>query len=84
MNVGERSKFVLGRIENIVGKGENAGFQHFLLFPRCFQKVSLSRSLKLGLCGKDLSQKKSHQVDSTDKPVLEVTCIKRPPALTLS
>ena len=22
--------------ENIVGKGENAGYQHFLLFPRCF------------------------------------------------
>ena len=22
-------KFVLGRIENIVGKGENAGYQHF-------------------------------------------------------
>ena len=23
--------------ENIVRKGENAGNQHFLLFPRCFQ-----------------------------------------------
>ena len=22
--------------ENIVGKGENAGIQHFLLFPQCF------------------------------------------------
>ena len=22
--------------ENIVGKGENAGHQHFLLFPQCF------------------------------------------------
>ena len=22
--------------ENIVGKGENAGYQHFLLFPQCF------------------------------------------------
>ena len=22
--------------ENIVGKGENAGNQHFLLFPQCF------------------------------------------------
>ena len=28
------------REENIVGKGENAGFQHFLLFPQCFQKAS--------------------------------------------
>ena len=23
-------------LENIVGKGENAGNQHFLLFPQCF------------------------------------------------
>ena len=22
--------------ENIVGRGENAGHQHFLLFPQCF------------------------------------------------
>ena len=29
----------LNRIENIVGKGENAGYQHFLLFPQWFQKV---------------------------------------------
>ena len=26
------------REENTVGKGENAGYQHFLLFPRCFPK----------------------------------------------
>ena len=42
-------KFVLGRIENIVGKGENAGFQHFLLFPQCFQTVSILGSLKVGI-----------------------------------
>ena len=29
-------------VENIVGKGENAGNQHFLLFPQCFQKASFS------------------------------------------
>ena len=29
------------RVENVVRKGENAGFQH-LLFPHCFQKASLS------------------------------------------
>ena len=28
----EKMKLVLGRVENIVGKGENAGFQHFLFF----------------------------------------------------
>ena len=31
------------RVENIVGKGENAGYQHFLLFPQCFQKYSSSK-----------------------------------------
>ena len=25
--------------ENIVGKGENAGYQHFLLFPQCFLPI---------------------------------------------
>ena len=32
-------KVVFHRIENIVGKEENAGYQHFLLFPQCFQKA---------------------------------------------
>ena len=35
---------VSGLVENIVGKGENAGHQHFLFFPQCFLKASLSRS----------------------------------------
>ena len=33
-------KIISDRIENIVVKGENAGYQHFLLFPQCFQKAS--------------------------------------------
>ena len=33
-------KIVFERVENIVGKGENAGYQHILLFPQCFQKAS--------------------------------------------
>ena len=37
MNVTEKWKFVLERVENIVGKGENAGNKHFLLFPQYFQ-----------------------------------------------
>ena len=49
LNATEKLKFVLGRVENIVGKGENAGHQHFLLFPQCFQKPSLSGSLKVGI-----------------------------------
>ena len=32
-------KFTFHRVENIAGKGENAGNQHFLLFPQCFQQV---------------------------------------------
>ena len=32
INVTEEFKFVSGRVENIMGKGENAGYQHFLLF----------------------------------------------------
>ena len=26
-------------VEKIVGKGENAGYQHFLLFPQCFENA---------------------------------------------
>ena len=26
--------FVFDRVKNIVGKGENTGYQHFLLFPQ--------------------------------------------------
>ena len=36
------------RVENIVGKEENAGHQHFLHFQQCFQKVSSSCLLKVG------------------------------------
>ena len=36
----KKLKFVLGRVENIVGKGENAGYQHFLLFSLCFLMLS--------------------------------------------
>ena len=35
------------RIENIVGNGENAGYQHFLLFPQCFQNFKQPGSLKV-------------------------------------
>ena len=37
INVTEKFKLVLGNVENIVGKGGNAGYQHFLLFPQCFR-----------------------------------------------
>ena len=28
-------------VENIVGKGEIARYEQFLLFPQCFQKLSV-------------------------------------------
>ena len=34
INVIHTLKFVFGRVEDIVGKGENAGYQHFFLFPQ--------------------------------------------------
>ena len=40
---------VIDRLENIMGKGENAGNQHFLLFPQCFQ-VFFIRVLKSWDC----------------------------------
>ena len=43
------AKIFLDKIENIVGKEENAGYQHFLLFPQCFQKASSLGSLKVGI-----------------------------------
>ena len=30
------------KIENIVEKEENVGYQHYFLFPQCFQKISFS------------------------------------------
>ena len=39
-----------------MGKGGNADYQHFLLFPRCFQKSLSLGLLKVGLCGKELIQ----------------------------
>ena len=41
--------FVFHKVQKVLGKGENAGIQHFLLFPQCFQKAFTSRSLKVGI-----------------------------------
>ena len=38
LKMAEIAELVLGRVKNIVGKGEDAGYQHFLLFPQCLQK----------------------------------------------
>ena len=40
---------LLDMIENTVGKGDNAGYQHFFLFPPCFPNPSSLGSLKVGI-----------------------------------
>ena len=45
----QKLKILLKRVENIVGKGENAGYQHFLLFSQCFQMLSFPLVLKVGI-----------------------------------
>ena len=44
INIAEKSKFLMAGVESIVGKGENADDQHFLLFTQCFLKVFISGS----------------------------------------
>ena len=39
MNVAKMMIYLFNWVENTVGKGENAGYQHFLFFPQCFQKT---------------------------------------------
>ena len=41
---------LFNRVENIVGKGENAGYQHFLLFPQCFLRGLFLRVVKSRDC----------------------------------
>ena len=52
INVTKKLKFIFRRVENLVGKGENAGNQHFLLFPQRFQKLSSSLLFKVGIVRK--------------------------------
>ena len=45
----QKSKFMLERVENIVGKRENASYQQFLLYPQCFPKFSFLEVLQVGI-----------------------------------
>ena len=49
ISVTVKLKCVLGRVENIMEKGENAGYQHFLLFAQCFPKISTTGPIKVGI-----------------------------------
>ena len=44
-------------VENILEKGKNTDYQHFLLYPKCFQKPPSSEVRKSGLCGIELNVK---------------------------
>ena len=39
LNAAQMMIFVFDVVENTVGKGENADYQHFLLYPQYFQKA---------------------------------------------
>ena len=52
MNTVKIVKIVFDRVENIVEKGENGDYQHFLIFLPDFQKFFISMSLKLGIVGR--------------------------------
>ena len=40
----EKGRKLYKRVENIVGKGEIARYEQFLLFPQCFQKACFPRA----------------------------------------
>ena len=55
IDVSQKFEFVLEMVENIVGKGENASYQYFLLFHNVFKRHLIQGHLESGLCGKDLN-----------------------------
>ena len=54
LNITKMIILICARVENSVGKRENAGYQYFLLYPQCFQKASslelLSKALADDKC----------------------------------
>ena len=50
LNITQKVTVVCHRIENIVGKEENAGYQHFLLFTQCFSKGFLLQCIRSRHC----------------------------------
>ena len=53
INVTQKLKFVLWKVENIVGKEENAGYSIFFFSHNVFKRP-LPAEKKSGLCGKDV------------------------------
>ena len=46
--VAQDINFVFNGVKDILGKGENAVYQHFLLFPQCFQRGIISHCVIKG------------------------------------
>ena len=44
-----KTEICVGKGRKHCGKRKNAGYQHFLLFPLCFQKLSFPEVLKVGI-----------------------------------
>ena len=44
--------------KKIVGKGINAGYQHFLLFPHCFEKAAFQDTSKCVIVWEWVEKKK--------------------------
>ena len=63
INVTEKLKFVLRRVENTVGKGENAGYHSIFSFsPQWFQKASFQGYQKLAMCGTQLTWLQKYKI----------------------
>ena len=52
---------VFDRVENIVGKGEIARHEQFLLFPQCFQKASFPEASKGVIVWEWVKHKTNHE-----------------------
>ena len=50
LNITKMTTFLFDRVENFVGKGENAGDQDFLLFRQCFTEAFFPRVVKSQDC----------------------------------
>ena len=44
------------RVENIVGKGEIARYEQFLLFPQCFKRMISQGHQNVSFCGNGLKR----------------------------
>ena len=53
INVSQMTEFFMTDWKPFWEKGEDAGYQHLPLFPKCFHRLSWSDCLKLELCCND-------------------------------